>query len=668
VTFAQPQLFWLLLLPAALLFAALRKARTTTSSARPNIPRVLLHGSTGPRPRASSLRTARPVALCLGLAAAILGLARPQGATLPSLAKTNAREVLVAVDVSRSMLADDLKPDRLSRARLLIRALLDELKGERIGLLPFAGTAFLQSPLSADYEIFRTFLDELGPAMIPAGGSDFAALLTTASDAFSSGDADRFLIVLSDGEAQNDSWRAPAETLSKRGVRVIALGLGTTAGAMVPDGNGGLVKDDRGAAVLSRLDATTLRELARVTGGEYRDATAFVDLPALLRATIAQGRAGHFEETDATRRVELFAWFLAPALLLLAYALWLEFPPVPSPRKTHLIPSASTPPLRATVSSAARAAIWLLILQSTFVISHSSFAATTSAPPATPAPDPLVALVGKLSSSSSLAASDLATLAELTASRGEEARSSGKPLPDGALHDALAAVEKGQVTTPSAADWPALRKRLETLLAPPPQPPKQDDSKSKDSPDKKDQSKDQSKDDSKSDQSDKSDSAKDSSTSDNNKSGKPSDSSSSDSKPSSSPDDSGKAAPDAKDPPSSSKPSEEKPLSDLSSPSKDDTKKQPEKDSKAASAADSTPPPEPPTPDASSMQQAGGVATDGASPDADPTSADPALALPRQRLEVVRASDSPARLYQLLNNAETPPDASRKNAVRKHDW
>jgi Ca-activated chloride channel family protein len=652
MTFAHPQLFWLLVLPAALLLATLRRARTAAVSAHPKIPRVLLHSSPGANPRATAHRTARPVALALALSAIILALARPQGATLPGLAHSNAREVLVAVDVSRSMLADDLKPDRLSRARLLIRALLDELKGERLGLLPFAGTAFLQSPLSSDYEIFRTFLDELGPDMIPAGGSNFSALLKTAADAFSTSDADRYLIILSDGEAQDDNWRAPAEALAKRGVRILSLGLGTLDGAMVPDGKGGLVKDQRGAVVLTRLDATTLRELARATGGEYRDATTFVDLPALLRATIAQGRAGAFEETDATRRVELFPWFLAPALLLLAYALWREFPPVPTPRKTQLL-------------AAARAALWLLFLHPAFVIGHSSFAAEASS--AAPAPDPLVSLVGQLATAPTLVPADLAHLAELTASTGETARAAKKNLPEGALRDALAAIDSGNTTAPSAADWPALRKRIETLLAPPPQPPKKEESKPQDSPDKKDQSKD----DQKSDQSksDKSDSSENqSSPSDSKKpddpSGSPSESQSPSSKdetpkPSSGDDKSNDPSPDAKDPSSPSDPSTEKPLSDLAS----DPKQPPEKGTDSA-------PPSPPPPDASTQQQAGGVAAEGTTDPsaADPANANPALMVPRQKLDNVRASDSPARLYQLLNDSESPPGSATRAAGRKQDW
>ena len=331
MTFAQPQLLWLLLAPAALLVATLLPARSAAALAHPKIARARLSASSFQLLSATkNVLGARLFLLPLALASLVLALARPQGRTLATPTITESRDVLVAVDVSRSMLADDLPPNRLTRARLLVRTLADELKGERLGLLPFAGTAFLQCPLSADYDIFRTFLEELGPDLIPAGGSDFAGLLTAADEAFgpatgSSPDApataDRYLIILSDGEAQDDTWKPLAQKLVARGVRVIALGLGTSAGAMVPDGKGGLVKDARGAAVLSRLDASTLQELARLSDGAYRDASAWIDLPALLKETVSRGRTARTTTDTAPRREELFTWFLTPALALLAAAL-----------------------------------------------------------------------------------------------------------------------------------------------------------------------------------------------------------------------------------------------------------------------------------------------------------------------------------------------------------
>src|SRR5207244_3462348 len=134
------------------------------------------------------------------------------------------------------------------RSKLLIQSLLERLEGERVGLVVFSGTAFLQSPLSADYEILREFLPSLGPDFLPEGGTNYQALLETSVQAFGgSNAADRFLIVLSDGEATDENWKSGVDELKKRGIRVIGLGIGTSAGAMIPDGSGGFVKDERGA-------------------------------------------------------------------------------------------------------------------------------------------------------------------------------------------------------------------------------------------------------------------------------------------------------------------------------------------------------------------------------------------------------------------------------------
>jgi Ca-activated chloride channel family protein len=660
VTFAQPQLLWLLLAPAALLVATLLPARSAAALAHPKIARARLSASSFQLLSATkNVLGARLFLLPLALAALVLALARPQGRTLATPTITESRDVLVAVDVSRSMLADDLPPNRLTRARLLVRTLADELKGERLGLLPFAGTAFLQCPLSADYDIFRTFLEELGPDLIPAGGSDFAGLLTAADEAFgpatgSSPDApataDRYLIILSDGEAQDDTWKPLAQKLVARGVRVIALGLGTSAGAMVPDGKGGLVKDARGAAVLSRLDASTLQELARLSDGAYRDASAWIDLPALLKETVSRGRTARTTTDTAPRREELFTWFRTPALALLAAALLREFPVTPRARQLR-------PPALPVAA---------LLLGLFFLPSSPPPARAADAPP--PA-DPLVSLVGQLASAPDLAAPDLARLATVTADQGEKASPQSPAPPKGALQDALAAVNQGAALDPSAADWKALRSRLDALLNPP-KPPRQD---SKSDPSKDPQKSDQNK--SSSDQNQSSDQKsndpkksdpKDSSGSPDQKSSTNPDNKDASSSPSSSSSEPSSSGPgEPKDPkaPASPPPADSKALGDLSN------KSDPAKPTPAPSSDDGKTPPETPEP----TQRAGGVSTSGqpseaASVSAAATSADPALAAPRQRLDRVRSADAPARLYQLMQEAETPPDAESRAAARKRDW
>ena len=258
-------------------------------------------------------RRARGVLLAIGMLCAVVALARPQWGTIEEKTYDQSREVLLALDLSRSMLADDVSPTRLNRAKLLIKSLLDQLSGERVGLVLFAGTSFLQSPLSADYEVLRDFLPDLEPSYLPQGGTDYRAMLTAATKAFGqTGDGDRFLVVLSDGEAHDDQWKHMISTLQRRGIQVISLGVGTADGAVVPDGKGGVLKDEQGAVVLSRLEPSTLQELATETGGTYRDAAVWVDIPELLNVTVEQGHQGRYVEERHIRLQDQYQWFLRP--------------------------------------------------------------------------------------------------------------------------------------------------------------------------------------------------------------------------------------------------------------------------------------------------------------------------------------------------------------------
>ena len=268
MTFATPLLLLTTLFPLVLLGYELVRLRRDRETA----PARILGGSAAHGvvrlSRSTPSASPRRILVCLGLILVGVAAARPQWGRIEEPVFDQSREILIAVDLSRSMLAPDVKPTRLDRAKLLIQSLLERLDGERVGLLVFSGTAFLQSPLSSDYEILREFLPELQPNFLPAGGTNYEALLTSALEAFSrDGGADRYLIILSDGEAADDAWRPFADQLKTRGIRVLALGIGTRDGAMIPEAEGGLVKDDRGAVVLSRLEPATLQSLAATTDG-----------------------------------------------------------------------------------------------------------------------------------------------------------------------------------------------------------------------------------------------------------------------------------------------------------------------------------------------------------------------------------------------------------------
>ncbi len=465
MSFHSPHFLWLLA-PLILLFSwELARHSGAASTVWPKIARAWAGAfdvSLGARHTTAENRPR--IWLWFGFAFCILALARPQWGVIEEQVFDQSREVLLAVDLSKSMLTPDVKPSRLERSKLLITALLDGLKGERVGLVVFSGTAFLQSPLSSDYEILREFLPALNPDYLPEGGTNYKSLLETAIQAFGTSTADRYLIILSDGEATDDEWKPMVDSLKEKGIRVIGLGVGSPQGGFIPDGSGGFVKDERGAVVLSRLESATLQELAQATGGAYADATGWVDLPGLLRQTVDAGQKGQFTEKNTARLIERFQWFLAPGLLLLLFSFWAEFPVRPRERA---LPLGTGKRLagRAAVAAAPVASVLLLI--------------ALCRPAAVRADDvmvkPLSNTVARLAGQDALSVHDFSELAETTITYGQRAKGAQQVPVEGALRDALAAVAQGEKTDSKAADWPKLRQQLEELLkkSEPPKPPEQ---------------------------------------------------------------------------------------------------------------------------------------------------------------------------------------------------
>jgi Ca-activated chloride channel homolog len=418
-------------------------------------------------------RVLRGVFLAAGAAAALLALARPQWGRIAEQSYDQSREVVLALDLSRSMLADDVAPSRLARAKLLIGSLLDELQGERVGLIVFAGTSFVQSPLSPDYEVLRDFLDELDPSYLPQGGTDYEHMLRTAVQAFGQqGGGDRYLVVLSDGEALDPNWRELVPSLRARGIRVIGLGVGTPDGALVPDGKGGLVKDEHGAAVLSRLEPRTLQELAAETAGTYRDAASWVDIAELVNATVEQGQRGNYVEERHVRLQNRYQWFLAPAVFFLLLSYWLEFPLSPLARA---LPTRGRRPHPASAPAIAAALLALAAWQTPRLAS----AAVPDTPPSLSGtasqPNPLTTTVAELSAKPAPAPADYARMASETITFARDPKAPQDSARTGVIDDALAAVDRGEAGDPRAADWPTLRQQLEQLKHAQPQPPPQDE-------------------------------------------------------------------------------------------------------------------------------------------------------------------------------------------------
>ena len=643
MTFATPQLLWLLIIPAALALWELTRARRTAAVTRPKILRAEAGADSlelsALNSQLSTPRCTRPrVWLFLGLALAVFALARPQYGRIDEPVFDQSREILLAVDLSRSMLTPDVKPSRLDRAKLLITSLLERLAGERLGLVVFSGTAFLQSPLSADYEILREFLPNLGPDFLPEGGTNYSALIQTSLAAFNqTASADRFLIILSDGEATDDTWRAAAEELKKKNIRVLGLGIGTAGGAMIPDGPDAFVKDERGAVVLSKLEPATLRDLADLTGGVYRDASAWVDLASLIQSTVEAGQKGKFMEKNSVRLVERYQWPLAAALLCLVVSFWREFPVRPKPRVLGS-PRAPMPPPLAPAATTAAAALLCLVLLSAFA-SPLSAQLTRTDPAAktpkletpkteTPPPDPsaaLTSIVTRLAAAPERSGGDWAELARETVTWGQRLQSGQQPVAPGPVNDALAAVTAGSALDPNTADWSKLREELNALLQKPDEKNQDDQKQDQEKKDQKDQNQPQDKN---QQQQEKNKSKGDKSDQSQDQKGDPSQNS---------------------DDKNESKDSPENP----------DSKPPEGKDGQQAfgDIKDKEPSPPPPPPEGDT-QQVGGQ------PDQKPAdaNADPSLAMPLQKLEQLRNQDSPAKLFRLMQgDPGRTPDKKGKN-------
>jgi len=210
-----------------------------------------------------------------GVACLFVALARPQAGYRWEETHRKGLDILFAVDTSKSMLTQDVKPDRLTRAKLAVSDLVDKLNGDEVGLIAFAGDAFVQIPMTLDYDAFRESLNALDTSVIPRGGTDIARAISEAQAAFrAQSNHDKILVLVTDGEDLEGSAVTAAEAAAKDGVKIFTVGVGTTTGELVPvpveNGATEFLKDASGQFVKSRLDEPMLKKIAAVTGGMYQ--------------------------------------------------------------------------------------------------------------------------------------------------------------------------------------------------------------------------------------------------------------------------------------------------------------------------------------------------------------------------------------------------------------
>lgn len=296
--------------------------RRKKSLARLAAPRLV------PGLTASSSKARRILSLGLSALALFLltaALARPQlGATWEEVERKGI-DLMFAVDVSKSMLAEDIRPNRLQRAKLAVEDLVQKFEGDRVGLIAFAGDAFLQCPLTLDRGIFRRSLRTLDPEVIPLGGTHVARAIETArSAAASEPDHEKLLVLLTDGEDLGGRAIAAARQAAEDGLRIYTVGVGREEGELVPiEGDGAdagrtFLRDRQGELVKTKLDRGTLEKVAAITGGAYAPLGA--DGGGLLR--LYERHLAHLPKRAVSARqrrvpIERFAWPLGGALALL---------------------------------------------------------------------------------------------------------------------------------------------------------------------------------------------------------------------------------------------------------------------------------------------------------------------------------------------------------------
>ena len=205
----------------------------------------------------------------LAFAFFVIGLARPQIGAKLAEHKTRGAEIVICLDVSNSMLAEDYSPNRLDRAKLAISRLTDRLKDDRIGLILFAGSSFVQLPVTTDYVSAKMFLGSIDTGSVPVQGTAMGDAIFTAIRSFSAqSEKSRVIIVISDGENHEDDPVAAAKEAAENGIRVYTVGVGSADGQPIPY-EGGLMKDKDGEIVVTRLDEETLRKVAEAGNGAY---------------------------------------------------------------------------------------------------------------------------------------------------------------------------------------------------------------------------------------------------------------------------------------------------------------------------------------------------------------------------------------------------------------
>ncbi|MFH1441966.1 MAG: VWA domain-containing protein [Candidatus Omnitrophota bacterium] len=262
----------------------------------------------------------KTIFIILGVLFSLFALMRPQWGFRWEEVRRRGLDIIIALDVSKSMLSEDVKPDRLERSKLAIKDLVKNVKSDRLGLIAFAGSAFLQCPLTVDYSGFLLSLDSLSTDTIPKGGTSISSAIKEAMGSFEGGEKKyKVLIIITDGEDHEGNPYKLAEEAKKQGIIIYCIGIGTKEGDLIPVEEGNkkvFLKDREGNVVKTRLDEASLQQIALVTGGSYIHATnREFGLDLLYKEKLSKMEKREFEGKMAKHYEERFQIPLFLALI-----------------------------------------------------------------------------------------------------------------------------------------------------------------------------------------------------------------------------------------------------------------------------------------------------------------------------------------------------------------
>ncbi len=322
VAFAQPAALWLLLLiPLLVGIRFLGTSHARKSLTRIASPRLLDQLVSWHARRRSAAAFACEL---LGIALMIVALARPQWGFTEVESGGSGRSLIIAIDTSKSMLANDLQPDRLTRAKLAAADLVRKLRGDRIGLMPFAGSAFMYAPITPDTDALIESIDSMDAEIIPRGGSNIARAIDKAIETFTKSDlsGQQVVILFSDGEELEGEALAAARRARDASVSLICVAVGTQTGGVIPDpsAEGGYYRDRDGKIVFSRLQRDTLMKIATLTGGLYLPLESKGVSDARIDLILQKLQRSAMNAKTTKKAIDRFQWPLAAGLFSLVTA------------------------------------------------------------------------------------------------------------------------------------------------------------------------------------------------------------------------------------------------------------------------------------------------------------------------------------------------------------